>query len=69
MASRSLIDGVAAASFLVLRYVRCHSSLPQVADESSRVISFVGRQSHPLVSFTQQHQRRFAFRRPAGPRQ
>lgn len=69
MAGRSLIDGAAAASFLVLRYVRRHSSLPQVADESLRVISFVGRQRHPLGSFTQQHQRRFAFRRAAGPRQ
>src|SRR5436190_8027963 len=69
MASCSLIDSTAAASSLVLRYVRRHSSLPQVADESLGVISFVGRQRHPLGSFTQQHQRRFAFRRAAGPRQ
>jgi hypothetical protein len=39
--------------------------LPQVADESLCVISFVGRQRHPLGSFTQQHQRRFAFRWPS----
>ena len=49
MARGALIDGAATASSVVLRYVRRHPALPQVADESLRVITFVRPQGHALA--------------------
>ena len=49
MARGALIDGAATASSVVLRYVRRHPALPQVADEGLCVITFVRRQGHALA--------------------
>jgi len=66
MTSRALVNRTAAAPLVVLGDVRSHASLAQVSHEAVRVISFVGRQGHPLFRLAQQGQRRFAFGRAAG---
>src|ERR1700687_449038 len=48
VARGAFIDGARAPLMLVLRYVRCHRRLPQLAHEISRVVILVAAQRYAL---------------------
>ena len=69
MTGRAAINGTTAAPLVVLRDVWSHAPFTQIGNELFRVISLIGRQSHPFTGLAQQRQRRRALSRTTGRRQ
>jgi len=51
MMGRAAINGTTAAPFVVLRDVSSHAPFTQIGNELFRVISLIGRQSHPFTGW------------------